>query len=72
MKPTSHDLMRKAMADHGITPEELIEAIVRDLGGNRDLAVSAVNRFCGGGPGTFGVHASIIDLIVKEQQATKH
>lgn len=69
---TSHDLMRKAMREHGITADEIVDEIVRDLGGDRELSERAVARFVNGGPGTVGVHASIVGLSMRHEQAIKH
>lgn len=71
-KPTSHDLMRKAMAKHGITAAELIDYIHKDLGGDRQRVVDAVTRFVNGGPGSIAVHAGIIGISVDQQDATVH
>ncbi len=72
MTATSHDLMRKAMADHAITSEELIDQIHRDIGGDRKRVAKVVARFVDGGPGSLAVLAGVIVLVVKQQQATQH
>jgi hypothetical protein len=69
---TSHDLMRKAMADHAITAVELIEHIHREIGGDRHRIAAAVSRFLSGGPGGIAVHVAIIDLVVQQERATVH
>lgn len=71
-KPTSHDLMRKAMANHAITAAELVERIYAEVGGDRCRVVDAVSRFVDGGPGCVAVHVAIINLIVQQEAATVH
>lgn len=71
-KPTSHDLMRLAMARHGVTADDLIEKIVRDIGADRDRVTAMVERFVAGGPGSFAVHAAIIDFALEHERASVH
>lgn len=71
-RATSHDLMRKAMANHAITADELVAHIHSAIGGDRSRAADAVSRFVTGGPGSMAVYVAIIDLIVQQQAVTVH
>lgn len=69
---TSHDLMRKAMAEHGITADELIDHIHHSIGGDRARIVEVVERFVEGGPGVVAVHMAVIAKVVERNLATTH
>jgi hypothetical protein len=68
---TSHDLMRKAMGDHGITAGELVDHVHR-MGADRERAIAMVRRFVDGGPSTMGIAMAIIGMSVEHHQAPKH
>lgn len=72
MTPTPHDLMRKAMLDHGITAREIVELLERETGADRQNIEAAVRRFIDGAPGCIGIHAAIIELSVVAEQAIRH
>jgi hypothetical protein len=72
MKPTSHDLMRDAMARHAITADELIASVHDMLGGDRARIAETVSRFAAGGPCPLCVSLAIIDFVIQHEASAVH